>query len=118
MNSISHHFLSKVLALIAGLAFLNMSFFLAEVSLLNLDEKGLIENVAMLILNTGLEEEREGGSSGEKSVKEIVLNQAGVHRISSYLISITSNCFLVDHYRHANHSLRFSPPPDFREFAS
>lgn len=115
MRSIREHFLSKLLAFAAGLAFLNLSFFLAEVSLLKIEERELIENIAKLILNTGFEEEREGESSGENSIKEIIaMHQANIHGISSNLISTRINSVLVDHYRHANHSFTFSPPPDFQ----
>jgi hypothetical protein len=118
MNSIRGHFLSKVTAFIAGLAFLNMSFFLAEVSLLNFKKQELLENIANLILNTGFEEEREAESSNENTIKEIlVVQQVQVHGTSSFLISIGINSMLVNHYQHANHSLTFSPPPDTKDFS-
>lgn len=54
--------------LIAGLSFLNMGFFLAEVAALKIDRcSKLVEN----LVNSGFEEEREtesGDSSGEKEV--------------------------------------------------
>jgi hypothetical protein len=114
MNSLRNHFLAKPVAFLAGLAFLNMSFFLAEVSLLHFEKREMIENIAKLILNTGFEEEREGESSNENSIKETLLcQQFQIHGTSSFLISIGIHCVLVNHYRHANHSVKFSPPPDF-----
>jgi hypothetical protein len=113
MNSIRKHFLSKLLTLVAGLAFLNMSFFLAEVSFLDFKKGELLENIAKLIINTGFEEEREG-ESGEKNVKEIdpQIAQFQIHRTASFLISVNVNSIIIDHYLHANHALIFSPPPD------
>jgi hypothetical protein len=106
--------LTKVLTLITGVVFLNMSFFLAEVSLLKYNKKELIE-IAKLVLNTGFEEERDGESSGAdhmgKEVDLAVLHAQFLHR-SLYLKSIATNRTLVDHYLHANHSLIFFPPPD------
>ena len=114
MNTIRTHALTKVLTLITGVVFLNMSFFLAEVSMLKYNKKELIE-IAKLILNTGFEEERDGESSGADHIdKEVDLTMlhAQFHNRSLYLMSIGTNRTLVDHYRHANHSLTFFPPPD------
>jgi hypothetical protein len=95
-----------------------MSFFLAEVSLLNFDKQEIIENIANLILNTGFEEERDAESSNENTLKEIlVVQQIQIHGTSSYLISIGINSMMVDHYQHANHSITFSPPPDTQDFS-
>ncbi|MEO5603417.1 MAG: hypothetical protein ABIR06_21030 [Cyclobacteriaceae bacterium] len=113
MNTIREHSLTKAFTLITGVVFLNMSFFLAEVSMLEYNKKELIE-IAKLILNTGFEEERDGATSGADSMgKEVDL--ATQHQLSHQvfsLISIETNRILVDHYRHANHSLTFFPPPD------
>jgi hypothetical protein len=119
MNSIRRHFLSRILTAVAGLAFLNMSFFLAEVSLLNFEKRELLENIVKLILNTGFEEERDAESLGEKGLKEIDphVAQFQIHRTSSFLISHKVNSTIINHYVHANHSLTFSPPPDFQKFS-
>jgi hypothetical protein len=44
--------------------FLNMSFFLAEISLLEFKDRQIIENICSLVLNGGLEEERDAHSGG------------------------------------------------------
>jgi hypothetical protein len=116
MNTIRKHPLTKASALITGVVFLNMSFFLAEVSMLKYEKKELIE-IAKLLLNTGFEEERDtsGGSAGADNLSKVVelgFVQAQVDESASYLISTTINRTIVDHYRHANHSLTFFPPPD------
>jgi hypothetical protein len=116
MNLIRQHYMFKAFALFTGLVFLNMSFFLAEVSLLKFNQKELIENIASLILNSGFEEERDCESSGaDHMAKEanLLTQQVQIHHTSSFLMSIGVNRTLIDHYRHANHALIFFPPPDF-----
>lgn len=115
MNAIRQSYLTRVFSLLTGLVFLNMSFFLAEVSMLKYSKKELVE-IARLILNMGYEEERDGEPSVTDTLgKEVYLplHQAQLHHTSSFLISTRATQTLVDHYRHANHSLIFFPPPDF-----
>ena len=64
-----------------GLVFLNMSFFLAEVSALKLDQdKKMISNIAKLLSTSAAEEEKDafGGTDEDNSAKEI-------HLIFNYL---------------------------------
>jgi hypothetical protein len=108
------HFLTKIFTLVTGLIFLNMSFFLAEVCMLKYNKTELVE-IAKLILNTGFEEERDGESTGSDTMAkgvDLLMHQARMYNASSFLISINLNRTLVDHYRHADHSLNFFPPPD------
>jgi hypothetical protein len=66
-------------------------------------------------LNTGFEEERDGESTGSDTMGkgfDLLIHQAKMHNTASFLISINLNRTLVDHYRHADHSLIFVPPPD------
>lgn len=112
--SVRNHFCSKAFALITGLAFLNMSFFLSEVAALQLEKGELLHNIASLILNSGFEEERDGEYGGENTLKvALALQQIHINGLSSLLISTQTNVRLVNRYQHADHSLRFSPPPDF-----
>jgi hypothetical protein len=119
MNIIREHVLAKVFTLITGLIFLNMSFFLAEVALLKFEKKELVENIAKLIFNGGFEEERECEGNVDHIGKEVdlLMQQVEIHHACSFLVSVRSNQILVDHYLHANHSLTFSPPPDFNNFS-
>jgi hypothetical protein len=118
MNAIRRHFLTKLTTFVAGLAFLNLSFVLAEVSYLNIEKGELMENIAKLIFNTGFEEERDGETPNESGIKEILIGQqVKIHGTSSYLISTHIKCILVNHYLHANYALIFTPPPDFRNFS-
>ena len=115
MTALRNHYLSKAFTLLTGMVFLNMSFLLSEVSLLKLSKREQIENIAKLIFNGGLEEERDGETSGtdtEGEEVDLIMQQVQVHYASSVLLSTTLNHTLVDHYLHANHSLTFFPPPD------
>ena len=120
MKIFRRHFLSKALSLITGLVFLNMSFFLAEVTYLKFDKKEIMENIAKLILNSGFEEERDcepvGGEGSIKGI-DLILQQVQIHHTSSFLMSLHTNRTVVDHYRHANHSFTFYTPPDFSFFS-
>jgi hypothetical protein len=54
----------KIFALMAGITFLNMSFIIAELNSIGLGKNNsLLQNV----LNSGLEEEEEGGSESSES---------------------------------------------------
>ncbi|MBA4055877.1 MAG: hypothetical protein C0490_14275 [Marivirga sp.] len=70
-------YVSNALSLFTGIVFLNMSFFLAEVSLLKLDQdKQMVENIAKLLAGCAAEEEKDvfGGSADEDpTAKEIDL---------------------------------------------
>jgi hypothetical protein len=101
-----------------ALVFLNMSFFLAEVSALKLtQDKKMIENIARLISSSAAEEEKDvfGGLADEDcSAKEVdlIFNYA-VHSIHSHVIFIDN--------KRGNHDQglpqlgsyeTFSPPPE------
>ena len=114
MKSFRQHYLAKVLSLLTGVIFLNMSFFMAEVAMLKLTDQQIIENIAKLASNGPLEEERDGESGTDSSAKEVdlMVHQALIHHSSLFLISSKTNRMLEDLYPHANYSLTFTPPPD------
>ena len=106
----------KVFSLFTGVIFLNMSFFLAEVCLLDIKDKQMIENVCNLVLNGGLEEERDahsGGSDAPLKMFSIAGDNMQMRHSSLFLIASRMHQDSEDNYRHANHSQIFSPPPDF-----
>ena len=117
MISFRKHFLAKVFALITGVIFLNTSFFLAEISLLKVTNQELLQNVAKLMSNSGLEEERDGEASDSKdsSAKEVdlLIGHVQIHHRVLFLVAAKANHSLDDLYPHANYSQTFSPPPDF-----
>lgn len=104
----------RIFTLLTGVIFLNMSFFLAEVCLLDIRDKQMIENVANLVLNGGLEEERDSHTpGGDAPVK--IFSPGGalmLHHSSLFLIASRMYQEWIDHYLHADHSQTFSPPPD------
>lgn len=60
MQIFRRHFINRLFALFLGAAFLNMSFFLTEIRMLELElDGGLVENIAEMIFNVGMEEERD-----------------------------------------------------------
>ncbi len=111
-----HQTVTRIFSLFTGIVFLNMSFFLAEVCLLDFQDKQMIENVCNLVLNGGLEEERDSHSTGGDAPQKIfplmgdklLLRHSSLFLIASKIYSDSE-----DHYRHADHSETFSPPPDF-----
>ncbi len=106
----------RIFSLFTGIVFLNMSFFLAEVCMLDLKDKQMIENVCNLILNGGLEEERDGHGSGTDVPIKIFSLASGdlmLHHSSLFLIAVKMHQEMEDHYLHADHSEIFSPPPEF-----
>lgn len=108
----------RIFSLVTGAVFLNMSFFLAEVCMLEITDKQMIENVCNLVLNGGLEEERDGhaGGSSEGDVALKMFSLAGdhllLHHSSVFLNASKTQQEAEDHYRHANHARIYSPPPD------
>jgi hypothetical protein len=110
---------TRTFSLVTGVIFLNMSFFLAEVCMLDLQDKQMIENVCNLVINGGLEEERDAhGSGNDVPVKPFTM--ASEHLLlrhtSLFLIAAKIHQDSEDHYLHADHSEIFSPPPEFSFF--
>jgi len=102
--------------LFTGVVFLNMSFFLAEVCMLDFKDKQMIENVCNLVLNGGLEEERDAHSTGgDTSVKifSMASDDLLLRHASLFLIASKTHQDSEDLYLHADHSEIISPPPEF-----
>lgn len=116
MKTFRQYFLSRAFSLITGVLFLNMSFFLVEVSLLEITDHQIIENIARLISTGGFEEERDGETTEKgASAKEVDLLIDPLHLHYHLLIIVASKPGTMqdDLYPHANYSQTFSPPPDF-----
>ena len=117
MNSFRLNIFAKIFALLTGVIFLNTSFFIAEISLLKVSNHELLQNIAKLASNFGLEEERDGESSEkDTSAKEVdlIINHVKIYHESLFLCASKANDMLDDHYPHANYAQTFSPPPDRR----
>ena len=107
---------TRIFSLLTAVIFLNMSFFLAEVCMLDIRDQKMIENVANLVINGGFEEERDAHTpGGDAPLKMFSLSSAELllHHSSLFLIASRAHQEFVDHYLHADHSEKFSPPPEF-----
>ena len=115
MSVIRKHFLAKVFALLTGVIFLNTAFFMAEISLLKVTNHELLQNIAKLVSNSGLEEERDGETTDkDSSAKEVdlLISRVQFHHYVLFLVASKANHMLEDLYPHANYAQTFSPPPD------
>lgn len=104
----------RIFTLFTGIIFLNMSFFLAEVCMLDIQDRQMMENVANLVLNGGLEEERDSHAPGG-DVPLKIFSPGGalkLHHSSVFLIASRTYQEWSNHYLHADHSEKYSPPPD------
>jgi len=115
MSAFRKHFLAKVFALLTGVIFLNTSFFVAEISMLKVTNHELLQNIAKLISNNGLEEEKDSEACDkDSSAKEVglLISQVQIHHRVLFLIATKASHTLDDLYPHANYAQTFSPPPD------
>jgi hypothetical protein len=106
-----------IMTLFTGLIFLNMSFFLAEVSALKLtQDKKMIANIAKLISSSAAEEEKDafGGADEDCSAKEVnLIYSHTTHTIHRYILDINSKRCIINHGlpQIGNYEI-FSPPPE------
>ena len=115
MTAFRNQTATRIFSLFTGIIFLNMSFFLAEVSMLDLQDRQMIENVCKLVLNGGLEEERDAHSSGADAglkMFSLAAEDLLMRHSSLFLIASKMHQEFEDHYLHADHSEKFSPPPE------
>lgn len=115
MNALRNQIVSRIFSLLTGVIFLNMSFFLAEVCMLDLKDKQMIENVAQLVLNGGFEEERDahsGGSDAPLKVFSLVSEDLLLRHSSLFLIASRVHQEFSDHYAPSDHSEKVTPPPE------
>ena len=108
--------ITRIFSLVTGVIFLNMSFFLAEMCMLDLTDRQMVENVCNLVINGGLEEERDAhANGGDIPVKEFSMasDDLLLRHTSLFLIASKIHQDCEDHYLHADHSETFSPPPEF-----
>jgi hypothetical protein len=106
------------MALFTGLIFLNMSFFLAEVSVLNLNkDKKMIANIAKLISSSSSEEEKAafGGAADEDpTAKEVdLIFNYSTHTIYRFILLIKSTRYSYNQGPPLLGSYEiYSPPPE------
>lgn len=105
----------KAFTLFTGIIFLNMSFILAEFCSLELTDPQMIENVCNLILNGGVEEEREGHGGAHDAPSKLFsppTDQLLLRHASLFLLATKTGCDARENYLSANHAQKFSPPPE------
>lgn len=111
-------YVSNTFALFTGLVFLNMSFFLAEISALKLSEdKKLIENVAKLIAGSASEEESDapmGSPDEDASAKEIdlIFHYQPVAPLENTTLAKSKISILMQGIPRLGHYEIYSPPPE------
>jgi hypothetical protein len=119
MLSFRKYIATRFLALLTGVIFLNMSFFLTEIRMLELDlsHARMVENVVKALAGVGFEEEKDAmGESSESECGHAVDLHIIIHPVS-FLNSIESNTRLYG----CDHNLKVAsskaeittPPPKF-----
>jgi hypothetical protein len=122
MKIFRENLIRNIFALFTGLIFLNMSFFLFEVSLLKLNEdRQMMANIAKMLCSGATEEERDvfgGGSDEDSSTKEIdLLFSYTAHTVFSYITSVNNKMCVVNQGIPLLGSYEiYSPPPEFNFF--
>jgi hypothetical protein len=112
MNLLRGIFIRSVFILLAGIAFLNMSFILAEINALDLAKK--YKSLVQMVINAGLEEEKEaGGEASETDSIEVDLIDGLLTHYEILLTSAKRRNKTLDRLAlHPGHNETFSPPPD------
>lgn len=110
-------YIKNAMTVFTAIIFLNMSFFLAEVSALKLDQdKKMIANIAKLISTSAAEEERDvfGGTDEDHAAREVdLIYNYSVHTIHNYIVDISTKRCAVDYSLPILGSNEiFSPPPE------
>ena len=118
MKLLRYKSIKSVLLLITGITFMNLSVFMAEVSLLNLSkEDASIECVFKILIAGGFEEESENPVDGHENsftLKEVdlLLNFNLYHHHHLYLIAQQRYGSLNSSSPLSGYTTIFSPPPE------
>jgi len=104
------------MTLFTGLIFLNMSFFLAEVSMLKLNQdRKMIGNIAKLIASSSAEEEKDafGGTDEDCSAKEVdLIFQYYTHTSADFALILSKRFFFNPGSPLLGSYEIYSPPPE------
>jgi hypothetical protein len=117
MNHFREHFFSRLFTVVTAVIFLNMSFFLVEVSLLELEKDGRFGKIITLVLaGTCFEEEKEAGADTteeETSAKKIeVVFQNHSYASDGYIL-LSDSKWISDHsIPLGGINETFTPPPE------
>jgi hypothetical protein len=110
-------YVRNLMTLFTGLIFLNMSFFLAEVSALKLNQdQKMFTNIIKLISSSAAEEEKDafGGTDEDCSAKEInLIFNYSTHSLYSYISDVNKKRSVFDQGIPLLGSYEiYSPPPE------
>jgi hypothetical protein len=116
MISLRHKLVRYIFLLATGLSFLNMSFFIGEIALLNISkDDASIECVIKILIAGGFEEESETPDENEKSSakeSDLILCHHLYHHHHLFLIAQQRFGSLNVLVPQTGHSKIFSPPPE------
>jgi hypothetical protein len=92
MKAVRSLFVSKLVAIVTGMIFLNMSFFLTEIRILNLHVTNykLVENVIKMLSGTGFEEEKDSFGESSETAQQVVDLHMVIHPESVYSTTLLS----------------------------
>ena len=107
----------NLMTLFTGLIFLNMSFFLAEVAALKLNQdKKMFANIVKLISTSAAEEEKDvfGGTDEDNAAKEInLIFNYSTHCLHSHTLDLNNKRSVFDQGIPLLGSYEiYSPPPE------
>lgn len=116
MSSIRTLYVRLIFTLIAGVAFLNLSFVLAELKFLALENTALVQS----LVNAGFEEETEHGTEGtesDNSFKETIEIAAHENLLHHEIVMVNGsqrNKAFSNISPDPGYKRKFSPPPEVR----
>ena len=107
----------NLMTLFTGLIFLNMSFFLAEVAALKLNQdKKMFANIVKLLSTSAAEEEKDvfGGTDEDNAAKEInLIFNYSTHSLDSDILDLNNKRSVFDQGLPLLGSYEiYSPPPE------
>jgi hypothetical protein len=117
MRIFKNLFIRNLMTLFTGLIFLNMSFFLAEVSALKISQdKKMFSNIIKLISSNAAEEEKDafGGADEDCSAKEVdLIFSYSAHTIHAFTSKVSKKRTVFDQGIPLLGSFEiYSPPPE------
>lgn len=108
--------IKNIMTLLTGVIFLNMSFFLYEVTVLNLGQsKQMAANIAKLLSTSANEEERDafGGTDEDSTVKEVdLIFSYDTHSLTAHTSKAKASCAVNLGVPLLGSYEIYSPPPE------
>ena len=110
MMSLRGKYSRAIFVFLTGVAFLNMSFILAEIDTMGLTkDSALIQN----LISAGAEEEKDSSKTGFDDLKEVYLDERNeIYQHAFFLIALQRNSSEESDKPLAAHNAKFCPPPE------